>query len=573
MWNRRKARKALATIGAYSKPYSWLVARGALATIGVVFLRLAMPWPLRSVVEVVFPQNGGNDPAFFSVLPADSDPIAWLGLSYVLMAIGVGLCELWLRVSMKRYASHAVHDMRRDAVASALRHGSTKAAGTGDLIVRITGDTARLKTHLSGIAVHVFQNGLLFLAVSGVMLWMSPRLGFFFLIAGVLVVIIGFSASGAVADTSRKQRQREGEYAAAVYAGFERGALDRNIEDINADSARKEVRTTKLIAQSALLIHTVLATTVALALWYGAQDVAAGRLSPGDIFLFIAYALTVHRRMVQVGRQAARTGKALACAERIGNLIETQDINAVFEIKPLLRELRLEGVKLRSLRHGRKRLKKSHLSIAAGSKVAIIGRTGSGKTSLLRLIAGAETHGKGRIYWDDEEVDQAEVLQARSEYLAQSPSFPRQRLWKTLGLEGPQAKEQERAFLKRLGAWPIIKAMPRRLNHKGSSTDFSHNEVRTLALAAILNRGDAPLWILDSPLEGTSGKHGRQRLAQILDGAQGHTVIVALARRISLEQFDRVISMYRGRVDFDGTPAAWQARKDPDDRVDDYATV
>ncbi len=565
VWTPEKRERGLKTIMDHARPHRSLLVRGCLWTVGVVLCRLAMPWPLRGVVEIVFPHANGESALLVQQLPSWGDPVLWLAGIYLLCAAGTGFTEMAQRVNMMRFSAQTVHDMRsaaaRGAAQKALRGGRT-----GDLIARVVGDAARIKAGLSGILVHVTQNGLLFIAVCVLFLFISPKLGAFFLMAGALALLIGFRAADPVARSADKHRRMEGDYAAMLEEGLTHGDLDLDLEDLNLGSARKDVKTTRLITRSTLLVHVVLASTVGLALWVGARDVAAGHLAPGDIFLFIAYALTVHRRTVQIGRQAARGGKVLACANRIGMLVQNAD-DALGADAPegLSHGLRIEELKLSSARGrgDRPRLKRTDLTIRPAERVAVLGGIGAGKSSLLRVIAGAESPRKGKVFWDDVDVsDNGGVLRSGVGYVAQDPVFPAQLLWKTLGLAGPEAlSSDQQQTLERLGVWPIIRRTPRGFEAKVASSDFSRNEARLLSLAGLLLQDDSPVWVLDNPLEGLNTRAARRCLAEIMSRAGERALIIALPRAIDLDRFDRVLGMRRGKLTFDGEPVRWRNRK------------
>ncbi len=574
MWNKKKQKRAIDTIIAYGKPHKHWLLRGVLATIGVVFFRLFMPWPLRWVVEVVFSKGSHGGVAIMDMLPEWGDPILWFGAIYVLLAVGLGISELIQRVNIMRFASQTVHGMRADSVKGASLLPVEKRSAIGEVISRIIGDSARVKAGLAGVLLHGLQNGLLFLSVCAVLLYVSVQLGLIFLVAGLIALLIGLATSTPVAKIASKQRRKEGDYAVAIQEGLDGSGDGLQLDELNESSSRKEVRTTKIIAISSLYVHILLAVAVCIALWVGARGVEDGSIMPGELFLFIAYALTVHRRMIQVGRQSARSGKVLACADRISAFIHSADkeravTEYVPEPTPLKKGLRLEDVRLSSFRGrgSRSRLKRTDLLIEPGSRVAVTGKVGSGKSSLLRILAGRDMPDRGKTFWDDTETqDKEDSLSSLVSYLAQEPSFPPCHIWKLLGLEGPESiTGAVEETLKNVTALPVLKSLPEGLEKKLSSAHFSRNEARALCLAHILLTDDSKFLVLDSPMQGLKGKKAAGCLAEIMKHATGRTLVVALSTASGLELFDRVIQMRSSRVEFDGTPEdfkRWKRKRD-----------
>ncbi len=572
MWNKKKQKRAIDTIITYGKPHKQWLLRGVCATIGVVFFRLFMPWPLRWVVEVVFAKGSHSGLAIMDILPEWGDPILWFGAIYLLMAVGLGISELIQRVNIMRFAAQTVHGMRADSVKGASLLPVEKRSALGEVISRIIGDSARIKAGLAGVILHGLQNGLLFLSVCAVLLYVSVQLGMIFLVAGLIALLIGLGTSTPVAKIASKQRRKEGDYAVAIQEGLDGSGDELQLNELNDSSARKEVRTTKIIAVSSLYVHILLAAAVCIALWVGARGVEDGSIMPGELFLFIAYALTVHRRMVQVGRQSARSGKVLACADRISAFIQNaesaQAVNDEYvpgTKKPLLKGLRLEGVRLSSIRGqgARPMLKRMDLVIEPGSRVAVIGKVGSGKSSLLKILAGRDLPDGGKIFWDDTETqDDEDALSKMVAYLSQEPSFPPCQIWRFLGLEGPGLLTDEVSkTLKNITAMTVLKSIPEGLDKKLSSANFSRNEARVLSLARLLFTDDSKFWVLDSPMQGLRGKRATSCLDEIMKHATGRTLVIALSTARALERFDRVIQMRSSRVEFDGTPVEFKRWK------------
>ncbi len=570
MWSSRKRNRALGTILRFGRPHRRHFLVGLAATFAVVFFRLALPWPLRGVVEIVFPGNEGDN-VFSGLLPSSGSPVLWLGLVYLLLALGSGVSELFQRVNLKKFAAYTVHDLRGAAVRGARRRAGRRKKRFGDLIARVVGDTARIKAGLSGILVHVLQNGLIFVGVCAILLVISVKLGLIFLIGGLLGIGIGLWSSSSVAETSGQARRKEGKYAVAIQEQLEHGGKEERLKAINEASAHKEVRSTRIIALSSLVVHGVVAATVALALWVGAVEVASGRVAPGELFLFVAYALTLHRRTVQIGRQSARSGKVMACAHRVGTLLDKAERGSAREtagvppLEPLGSSMRFQDIKLKAGGGRRPRLRTGDLAIERGSRIAVVGDVGAGKSSLLEVLAGREVPDRGQIFWDDRELtDSVDLIAERTRYLSQEPVFPPTRIWKLLGLPGPDSLDPEQEeTLRRLGAWKVIRSLPSGLLEKVGSLGLSRNEARALRLGSIVLDRDADLWLLDTPASGLRRKKAAKRLHAILERAGDRTVIAALQTPVALELFDRVIELRRGKIRFDGPPAQWQAREMP----------
>ena len=557
MWRSSDTRRVLALLARYGRRRRRTLASGLGAAILVVGIRLAMPWPLRGVVETVFPARAHHHrPTFTAWLPGFGDPVLWLAAAYLVLAIASGLAEMRQRVRMKQFAVGVVHDLRLDAVRAVARGGTEPTSG--DLLARIVGDSARIKEGLSGILVHLSQNGLLFLGVALVFLILHPMLGLVFVAGGLLSIWVGFVTVPSVATVADAQRHLEGRFAESLRKALKHGDVDEADEMVDRKSAAGDVRTTKLITRSSVLVNGVFGATVGAGLWIGAMAVRNDALAPGALFLFIAYVLTVHRRIVQVGRQIARTGKVLAASNRIAALLGEAGPSPErpSPASPLRTALRVEAPAPGG--EGAPVPESAAITLAAGSRVAVLGEPREHVSRLLAMLAGRAP--VGRVLWDGAGLP-SEEFSARVAYLSAPPAFRRGRLWRLLGLDGPWLLGYSgRKSLKRIGAWRIVKASSGRLKARLGSEDLAEDDARALALGAAL-LGPAAVLVLDRPLDGSGPEARRRRAREILRRAKGRTLVMSMAEPVKLHRFDRVLLVGPEGILYDGTSGAFEVRR------------
>jgi ABC-type multidrug transport system fused ATPase/permease subunit len=535
-----------------SRPHRRALLVGSLATVGVVAMRLALPWPLRGVLENVFPGQAGTPGPLAS--PFGMDPIITFCLLYLVFSIGVGSFEWVQRLWMARLASRTAHELRSIAVARVRSDAPRSATDNADLITRVVGDVARIRADLKGILIHLGQNGLLLLAITVLFLVLAPKLGMLFLVGGLLAVMIGYVTVEEVAETTSRHRRKESKYAAAIQDDPD------EVEAISRSSTKKDVRTTRIIGRATWLVHAAVAATIALALWIGVQDVRTGLLAPGELFLFIAYAITIQRRAVMIGRQVARGGKLLANTDRLAKMIAAGESEPVVS-RGLSTGLTLQAVRLKrfAAQHKRARLGPIDLEVRRGERLLVLGGEGSGKSSLLGLMAGRSQATGGTVLWDGEDVtDRPELLRRSVDSISDEPAFGRSSVRALLGLrDGQEPAAEDVSVLDTLGAWRVVKRLGEGLEQRLPSSDLSPRERRALLLGGVVV-GDAGVWVLDNPVDSRRSRD-RERLSTILDRAEGRTIVVSLRQPVLVDRFTRVISMSNGKIAFDGPPEQWEA--------------
>lgn len=207
----------------------------------------------------------------------------------------------------------------------------------------------------------------------------------------------------------------------------------------------------------------------------------------------------------------------------------------------------LESVRLERHGNGQPVLTKINLAIAAGEKVAIIGPSGAGKTSLIQLLAGELQPSAGT------------VRALPSSLMTQRSQLFRDSIADNLRLAKPAATERELwDVLDAAGLAEHVKTLPAgletRLGEAGQG--LSGGQSRRLALARFLLI-DKPLWLLDEVTEGLDGETARDVLSRLFARAEDKTVVMITHNRREAEFTDRIIVLKDGRQ-FDecqsGTP-------------------
>lgn len=327
----RRIRYAYRKLGPYARPHRKWLALGSMGALLVVAARLAFPWPLRGAMELVL-ADGQPNAGVLNFVPPYGNPVWWLAGGFVMLGVTLGFAEYVQRVSFAKFAVGAVHDARAAKMKQLIKkaHRLPDSDGAGDVIARVIGDSARLKAGIKGVLVHASQNGIFVLGVGVVLVLIDPLLGSVFITGAVLALLVAFIGTSRVSRVARRYRRKEGEIAEVVHQaltsdrkkakGRRKEALKAralNFKHDNKSSGNKDVRVTRLQAQTTWAVHGVMSLLAVAVMVIGVQGVQTGRLSAGDLFTVVAYIIQVHNRTVRLGRQTARLGKVLASAERL----------------------------------------------------------------------------------------------------------------------------------------------------------------------------------------------------------------------------------------------------------------
>ncbi len=554
-------------IWSYGRPHRRLFLFGAAFALAVVAFRLALPWTLKAALRPWLKSGPGKGEHTMPGGTLWSHAAAMAGVFLVLL-LALGLADLLERLYFAKFSIGTVRDLRAAAFGRAVATGEVSGSvRSGDLIARLIGDTTRIKAGMKGFLVHVATNGVLYLGTIGMLLWMSPLLGAVFGAAGVLLLVATYLGAVRMYDRAARYRSKEGRLANSIHHAWTDDGVEATFARVNRSSGTQEAKLTKIQGVTTLCAHAIFGLAVVGAFWIGLAS-SAGRLDRGEMIVFVLYAISLRAPVVQLARQGTRTGKILACVERLDHLLKRTNAPGGASLPASLSDrIVLEGVRARSGRsHGRRRkLGPITLEIPAGQHVAVVGPPGSGKTTLLRLVSGLENARGGSVRWDSTPLPLLTRMawSARAlGYLPERPSWRRAPLRAFLGVKGdlPEAAVE---LLEGSGADRVIRRLHDGLETKIGSQDLSIGECRGLFLLRVV-LAEPSVLLLDDAAGALSEEHAARLVKRVLRGCAGRTVVMTLTRPAEVGEFDRVIELKKGRVVFDGPPLMWHERGSSD---------
>jgi ABC-type multidrug transport system fused ATPase/permease subunit len=312
----RRARNAYTALAPFGRPHRRHLVTGALATLVLVACRLAFPWPLRGLMEIVFHGgNHGNGAAVAALVPRAGDPVWWLVGSFVAIILLWGLSESLQRLSFTRFAVGLVRDSRAAALARIPAAGDREP---GDLISAVTGDAARVKSGVKIILIGTSRNGAFFVGVTIIVGLISPLIGCIFLAGGIATFLVGSIGAWRTSRIVQRSRKRESGFTDDLHRYFSGRA---ELPNPAGDPERPpDSKVTRVEGITTFAVHAVLAASTCAILILSIDAGRSGRLSAGSVFTILAYVLLMHNKTVGFGRRIIRGGRLLPSAERLATL-------------------------------------------------------------------------------------------------------------------------------------------------------------------------------------------------------------------------------------------------------------
>jgi ATP-binding cassette subfamily B protein len=338
---------------------------------------------------------------------------------------------------------------------------------------------------------------------------------------------------------------------------------------INHGNRASESRAIDLEVTYSAFIDSLSSLALALIVWFGGRQVLAEAISLGTLILFARYADLLFRPIVAVGEQYNVLYRAMASAERIFQLLDW-DERVPEPADPAALPPRLAGrIELRRVSfayaEGEPVLHEVSLTVEPGEKLALVGATGSGKTTLVRLLGRFYEPGSGEILLDGIDVRRLRSRDVRARLGVVLQDFhvftgtvrDNIRLWNPAI---PDARVEEAARL--VHADDFIRALP-----KGYDTDLaerganlSHGQRQLLSFARVL-AADPEILVLDEATASIDPETERRIQEALHRITEGRTSILIAHRLLTLEEADRVAVLQQGRVVELGTHAELLARR------------
>jgi ABC-type multidrug transport system fused ATPase/permease subunit len=447
----------------------------------------------------------------------------------------------------------------------------------GDILARLFSDVAQMEQGVSQtIREGIFQ--VLSLVVSGVVLLMlNPLLGAIILFGAPLVgLVYKVMSAGALKRSLAVQEELGSTYtvasenygAQAVVKAF--GLEDREQERFEQASGRlfgREVRLHLFGGIFGLSVSMIATALQLVVLGFGSWLILHDRLTPGGLVAFTTMmgqvlspvtALTGLGQMMQMA-----SGSLMRINEVIDAPPDIADDGTETELPPLAREIRLEGVGF-SYTPARPTLADVSCVILAGSRVAFVGPTGAGKSSVLQLIMRFYDVDDGAVLFDDHDVREVGLssLRAQLGVVFQETFLFDTTVRENIAMGRPGASDADiEAAARAAELHDFIETMPRGYNtlvgERGGR--LSGGQRQRLAIARALLR-DPRVLLLDEATSALDPRTERLISATLERVSQGRTTIAVTHRLTSITTYDHIFVMSEGRLAERGTHPELVAR-------------
>jgi ATP-binding cassette subfamily B protein len=548
------------------KTYAWRYWRrylvGALCLLTTATLVMWIPWWIREAVRII--ESGGplRDVAFYAAVIAGA-------------AVAQAIVRTCSRALIFNAGRDVEYDLRNDLFAhlQKLPPSFYQAQRTGDLMSRVINDISAVRVML-GPGILNFVNAPLYLVYAlALMLSMDVRMTLAALIPFPLLILAIAKFRGRILRSSLEVQQQMSSLSShvqenlsgmhVVKAYSQEGSQTRQFITLNEDFQAKSLELARMRGIITPVMQGFNALTVLIVLWYGGVRVIRGDLLVADIVAFVAYLNVLAWPTAAFGWMLSLVERGRAAMKRLEEILRTNPEIASAEEPVTIPRLK-QGIEFRNVsfaynRHqnGHGALENINFSLPVGRSVGLVGRIGSGKSTVAQLLPRLFDVSSGAVLMDGQDIRRFSLRDLRKTlgYVPQDPFLFSTSLKRNLAFGRDEVSDEALARAITIAKLDRdLEIFPEGVNtvvgERGVTLSGGQKQRATLARALLM---DPPVLILDDCLSSVDA----QTEAEILQGLRSilkeKTCLIISHRISAVKEADEILVMEEGKIVERGT--------------------
>ena len=566
------------------RPYWQWLAIAFVALLAEGAMDLLEPWPLKIVIDNVI--GSKKMPATLAGL-VDSITgqnklaiLEFAALAVVAIAVIGAIASFTEKYLTTKVGQKVMHDLRHTLYHHVQRLSLSyyEQQKTGDLMVRITSDIDAIQDFVSSALLGIIIDVLTLVGMLCVMFYLDWHFTLIALSVAPILFFVVYSYTHRIKKATRAVKKKESEIASVVQESltsmrvvkafaredYEEERLDKE----SLESVEMALRARSLKAKLSPLVDIIVAVGTGLVLWFGARLVLSNELSTGALLVFILYLGKMYKPMRDLWKMTDTLSKAAVGFERIREVLETE--SQIRDLPGARPAPRFKGqIEFADVSFGyvpeHSVFNKLNLNVEPGQFVALVGPTGSGKSTLIGMVARFYDPISGAVKIDGQDIRNytLNTLRQQISFVLQETLLFHAPVWQNIayGKSGATREEIIKAA-KLANAHEFIERMPQGydtvIGERGET--LSGGQRQRIAIARAIIR-DTPILLLDEPstgLDAASEELVFEALARLM---KGKTAIVIAHRLATVRQADVIYVVADGRITESGTHEELLARQ------------
>ncbi len=552
------------------KPHWKLLVFGFVAVVGESLADLLEPWPLKIVLDSVLKEKkavGGWLNRFIESF-THGDKLAILefaAIAVVVIALFDAVCSYAEKHVTTSVGQWVTHDLRRILYSHIQRLSLSfhQQKQTGDLISRVTSDIDAIQSFIVSGLLGVLINSITLVGMIAVMFYVNWRFTLIALSVVPPLFFVVFTYTRRIKKASREQRKKEGQIVSViqevlssihVVRAFAREDYEqRRLEAESLEGVEISMRARALKSRLTPIVGIIVGIGTGLVLWFGSRMVLAGSLDASSLVVFIMYLKKMYKPMQELSKMTDSYSKAAVGYERIREVLETKrdvkDMPGAKQAPVFKGAIEFEHVNF-AYEPNTPILKDVSFRIQPGQVAALVGPTGSGKSTLIGLIPRFYDPTSGVV-----KIDGVDIKRFRQKSLRQQVSFVLQDtvlfhapIWQNIAYGKPEATRDEILKAAQIAnAHEFIEKMAdgydSLVGERGATLSGGQRQRIAIARAVIRN---TPILILDEPSSGLDASSEKMVFEALDRLMEGRTSIVIAHRLSTIRKADIIFVVKDG---------------------------
>ena len=529
-------------------------------------------------VDVLFPLMSKYAIDNF-VIPGNTDGIMWYGLVFfILVAFQAFNIFFFIDIAGK-IETYLTYDIRKKGFLhlQELSFNYYDKTPVGWLMARMTSDSQRLGSFISWGLVDMVWGGSLMILIAVMMLILNLKLALITLTVVPVLVIMSIYFQKLILKAYRKVRKTNSKITGAFNEGISGAKTTKTLVRESENLKEFQVHTTQMYRSSvraaifsSLYLPAVLtlgSIGTGLALWFGGEGVMMQVITYGTLVAFISYSVQFFEPLREMARVFAELQNAQASAERIFSMIDevpqikdnsqvTHEFGSIMKMKqenwPEIKgRITFENVTF-SYKEGENILENFQLDIRAGETIALVGETGSGKSTLVNLACRFYEPTEGLIKIDDVDYRERSMLWLHSNlgYVLQTPHLFSGSIKENIAYGRLDATDEEIIKAAKLvDAHGFIMKMEKEYESEvgEGGAKLSTGEKQLISFArAIL--ADPRIFVLDEATSSVDTETEQLIQKAIHTVLEGRTSFIIAHRLSTIRLADRILVIRKGKI-------------------------
>jgi subfamily B ATP-binding cassette protein MsbA len=569
----------------YLKPHWPIFTAATFAMMLGGVLESAIGGLIVPIIDQAFSENAGQRTSTLfglqNLIP--QNPLgAWKMISILLIVftLAKGIAEYLSTYLMARIGQSAVLRLRQDLYNHLLAQSATffERHRTNYLVSRLVTSAAAIETAVTSTLRDMLRESFALIGFLAASFYFSWRLTLGALIIAPIIALLTVRFGSALRNLARESFEGSKELTDTAQEALANQAIVKAYRAEKRESGRfatvarrivkANLRGASIAGASPPIIEMIGILSVVLLLFFGQQEIIAGRMNTAQFVTFLFFLFRSYDPMRKLSRLQNSMEQAVAAAQHVWEVMDEhatiKEKENARDLPPLTREIELRNVSFGYDNETRSVLRDINLRVEAGTMVALVGESGGGKSTLTKLLPRFHDPSFGSVLWDGVDLRDVKLASLRGQIalVTQETVLFNDTVRHNIAYGKPEASDAEIQEAATIAlAHDFIREMPDGydtiVGERGIFLSGGQRQRLAIARAILVN---APVLILDEATSALDAESERLVQRAIANLVRNRTTIVIAHRLSTVRRADLIVVMEAGRIIETGTHTELLAR-------------